>query len=185
MDTPNDPRIAALPAPPPEPAAHPGFAALPPAPVGPFSLPDFAKIVAAQRHARDPKLFQLLFTADEPFDVQVRRLNLADRAQIGDLPTAMQDRVVQFFDKTNRSAGGRLTLDRVVRNLGDSEDRNNLYCLIGFVSPRLVERDEDADPERGVWPLSAVDLRDRQRYFDACAGNDEAAARQFRPLPRG
>ncbi len=186
MDTDaTDPRIVTLPAAGSGPT-EPPLDALPAA-AGPFALPDYQKVVAARENDSAPRLFSLVFTAEEAFDIQAKRLNLSERAQIGDLPTAMQDRVVQFFDKINRAVqqDRRMTLERAMRNLADTEDRNNLYCLLGFIEPRLVERDEDADPERGVWPMSAIHLRDRQRFFEACNGNDEAAARQFRPIPRG
>lgn len=137
-------------------------------------VPSRGEVVAFRRKEETGLPFELRATLPG-FEATVKKLTLADRAQTGALPQAMQDRIVGVIDRGSRGGGDRrITSSKYLRSLGDNEELANCLCLVGFVSPRLVETEDELTDD--AWLLADVDLRDRLAYSSYVLGNDETAA---------
>ena len=125
--------------------------------------------------------FRLEYTGS---DALVRRVPLARLVTMSSISPTMQPIVLEVFgaitgnDDTLSTA---TTLDLLRKNdaLVDG------VCLLGFIKPRLVATQEEADAANDpyVWCIDEVDPRDRQAYFDLVTGPEAEAAKVLEPFP--
>jgi hypothetical protein len=154
-------------------------------------------IVAAGPEGPQTFKFDLISTSlrlgrpvDRPIKAQVRYLDLADRAEIGALPTAMQSRVLRALAAIGKGTPAidektdTLSIPQAFKNLEKNEELVNAYCVVGFVRPPLIWTEaERTGPDQVV--VTAVALKDRRAYAAICMSDDEAAAERLSPFPVG
>lgn len=114
---------------------------------------------------------------------KVRRLSIVDRMAIGALPTVIQDRVVFLINAARGSSSDNapLTLNRLMKSQGNNEDLANALCLAGFVYPRMVASEDEADNVESLY-IGNVSIHDRLAYLSWCNGNDETAGGRIEPF---
>ncbi|MDP9363120.1 MAG: hypothetical protein M3Q10_02610 [Chloroflexota bacterium] len=165
-------------------AAAPVANPVPPRP----PAPSRAAVLERRRKEREGDIdFEFKSTASGWFG-KVRRPSLADRAAMGAMPTAIQDRVVFQLNKNRPTPGENpdapLTAQRQMRNSGNNEDLANVLFLAGVVVPRVTEDEAELDGSNDVWLVTDFHLNDRLAFLQWCLGNDETAAGRVEPFRR-
>lgn len=118
--------------------------------------------------------------------VWVRLIDVFDRATILGLPSAVQRLLLKGVNASlgvRESAG--FDVNETLDVLDGIDEAADMACLRGFVRPRLVRTQEEADAanDPAVWPLSYVHPRDRKHYFRVVTGQEtevEAEMLRFR-----
>lgn len=151
---------------------------------GAATLPSAAEMRERRRREEDEG-----YPLELPHDgitVWVRIIDVFDRATIVGLPNAVQRLLLrgvnaQLGIREQQGFDVAGTLD-VLDGIDEAADT---ACLRGFVKPRLVRTQEEAnaanDPH--VWPLEYVHPRDRKHYFRLVTGQEaevEAEMLRFR-----
>lgn len=138
--------------------------------------PSRAEIIAFRQKEETEGIPFDLSSTMPGFEGRVKRLTLADRAQTGSLPSAMQDRVVAAINRNNQGGGSTsLSVSQYLRRLGNNEDMASPICLIGFLSPRLVETEEELAGLEDAMLLTDIDINDRLAYLNFVLGTDLTA----------
>lgn len=137
---------------------------------------------AKQREARG-YLFPLPYTGGE---ARVRRIPLAKLATITGLSGEMQSTVLEVFREIQQ--GGTFAVRNwqdLERNQRRQEDLANGLCIAGFVEPRLVESEAEADAanDPSVLWVEEIDIRDRLTYLQTVMNPDSEAAKAMAPFP--
>lgn len=76
---------------------------------------------------------------------RVRLLSIQDRAAIGRLPQAMQNKVNKMLTSGAQN-NGRIQTNDILKTLDDKTDVADAFCVIGFITPRLVATPDEVDP---------------------------------------
>lgn len=137
---------------------------------------------AKQREERG-YLFPLPYTGGE---ARVRRIPLAKLASITGLSGEMQATVLEVFREIQ--AGGTFAVrswQDLERNQRRQEELANGLCIAGFVEPRLVETEAEADManDASVLWVEEIDIRDRLTYLQTVMNPDSEAAKAMAPFP--
>lgn len=112
----------------------------------------------------------------------VRRLSFVDRAVIGAFPTQLRAAVKRAIGGEGvQQAMAQLSVEEM---LGEAADLSAAACRIGFLRPRLVEREDEIGDDPNAWLVSDVHPDDRMAYLEMCLGRGSAAAERLMPLFR-
>jgi hypothetical protein len=118
---------------------------------------------------------------------RVRLLSIVDRATISALPTAIQDELAFELNRKRANGSGAIrgpkAVAEMVSNLGNQEKIANAFCVLGFIKPRLVEREDDLDPD-DPYCLLVTDLHieERTSYLLRSLQVETAQARKLAPF---
>ena len=140
---------------------------------------------ARETKQRDERgyLFPLPYTGGE---ARVRRIPLARLATITGLSSAMQATVLEVFREVQQ--GGSFAVRQwqdLKRNQERQEDLADGLCIAGFVAPRLVETETEADDANDplvLW-VKEIDIRDRLAYLQTVMNPESEAAKAMTPFP--
>lgn len=113
----------------------------------------------------------------DDIDVHVKVLSVLERATLIGLPTEVQTMLLRAFNGDDLvPEQGKRTLDDMLNIMGIEEDMANEVCIVGFVWPRLVKTEAEADAANSadVWWLEDIHLEDRKKYLNLVMGRDAA-----------
>jgi hypothetical protein len=113
----------------------------------------------------------------DDIDVQVKVLSVLERATLIGLPTEVQTVLLRAFNGEDVVPdAGKRTLDDMLSIMGIEEDMANEVCMAGFVWPRLVRTEGEADVANSpdVWWVQDIHLDDRKKYLNLVMGRDAA-----------
>lgn len=121
------------------------------------------------------------------FDVRCRRLNMMDRAAIGQLPSDLQNEVWTQLKAAARNIA-KLQDDNVeARDINEALANNDkmlavadLFCKYGWIEPRVVLTEREEDTRAGVLWVGRFAPEDRIAYMIGCQDADSEQARHFR-----
>lgn len=117
---------------------------------------------------------------------RVRRIPLADLASITGLSSEMQATVLEVFREVQ--TGGTFAV-RKWQDLESNQARQkqlaNGLCVAGFIEPRLVETQAEADAtdDPAVLWVGRIDIRDRLAYMQTVMNPESEAAKALAPFP--
>lgn len=125
------------------------------------------------------------------FDVRCRRLNMMDRAAIGQLPSDLQNEVWTQLKAAARNIA-KLQDDNVeARDINEALANNDkmlavadLFCKYGWIEPRVVLTEREEDTRAGVLWVGRFAPEDRIAYMVGCQDADSEQARHFRTFRR-
>lgn len=119
-------------------------------------------------------------------DALVRHIPLARLLTLTGLSPTMLPIATKIYDIVNGTdlaiaEGNQLELLRKNDALVDG------VVMLGFIRPRVVETQAEADAANDpmVWSIDDVDPRDRQAYFDLVTSPEREAAKVLAPFPAG
>lgn len=117
---------------------------------------------------------------------RIKKIPLASLAMATGLSPTMHAEALAIFDELQANPDDPIVaLGGLARGLERQQLLYDALCILGFVEPRLVETEAEADlanDERIVW-IEEIDPRDRQRFGEMVTGGEEAAAAMLRPFP--
>ena len=147
------------------------------------------EVAQRQKHLRERgKLFELANTAPDSY-AQVRDLPLVNLISLGLLSPQMQSAVMMAFEQftalQNDDAVDALSFRDILSVSQMYEDMGRGACIAGFLHPRVVETEAEADLANApdvLW-VDEIDRKDQQRYLNACMNQDGEEAMALLPFP--
>jgi len=148
--------------------------------IGKQSLTLAQRLAKAKRATLPFRLTSMTDDDGEPIEARVTRPPLTLLMQQGKIPHAYRDvvseQIKKFGLKGIQDADSDTTdqmLDDIAKQYGVDmvtmmPDLVDATCIAGFVSPRLVLRQEDEDLERDVMCIDRIPVEDREAYYDWC-----------------
>lgn len=140
----------------------------------------FSKAKARERRERlaHGYLFPLTATGGA---ARVTKLNMTDNVVLRGIPTHLQGVVLRTF--RNGGSAPPKDWDGFLKDAEDSRQIANALCIMGFLEPRLVatEAEAEADPD-AVW-VEDIDIDDRIRFMRLSARLETEAAVGLVPFP--
>ena len=135
------------------------------------------------------KLHQTSISRGEPTYAEVRIVNLTDKTLIGTLPAGVRKLIERLFfagEVSGRGAKHKVAENRMRQGLSRLEEIGYAYAVAGFVEPRMVltQEEADADPD-AIWVGSgAIKLHDMTEFSRICEGDDNLAERRLEGFSR-
>lgn len=139
---------------------------------------------AREARAREERgyLLPLPYTGGE---AQVRRIPLAKLTSIAGLSGHMQSTVLEVFRDIQSGRGFDVQSWRdLERNQARQEQLANGMCIAGFIAPRLVESEAEADAANDphvLW-VGEIAIQDRLTYLQTVMNPDTEAAKALTPF---
>lgn len=140
---------------------------------GHAALPSAAEM--RERRRREEEEGYPLELPHDGITVWVRIIDVFDRATIMGLPSAVQRLLLKGVNASlgvNEKTGFDVT--ETLDVLDGIDEAADMACLRGFVRPRLVatQAEADASGDPNVWPLAYVHPRDRKFFFRVVTGQE-------------
>jgi hypothetical protein len=135
------------------------------------------------------KLHQTSIERGEPTYAEVRIVNLTDKALLGSMPTGVRKLVERLFfagEANQRGAKNKVAENRMRQGLRRLEEIGHAYAVAGFVEPRMVltQEEAEADPD-AIWVGSdLIKLHDMTEFSRICEGDDQLAERRLEGFSR-
>jgi hypothetical protein len=135
------------------------------------------------------KLHQTSVDRGEPTYAEVRIVNLTDKALIGSMPVGVRKLIERLFfagETANQRGKQRAAENRMRQGLTRLEEIGHAYAVAGFVNPRMVltQAEADADPD-AIWVGSGlIKLHDMTEFSRICEGDDQLAERRLEGFSR-
>lgn len=125
------------------------------------------------------------------FDVRCRRLNMMDRAAIGQLPSDLQNEVwtqlkaaAREISTLQEKGGEAKDINEALANNDKMLAVSDLFCKYGWITPRVVLTEREEDTRSGVLWIGRFAPEDRIAYMIGCQDADSEQARHFRTFRR-
>lgn len=115
---------------------------------------------------------------------RVRQLEMADKAALAWVPQNLRDKLAKVMALVNDpNAGGKVVsgteaFNRILKQAEDLEELANVFCIRGFMEPKLVRDDEDPGDDENTMNVSDLHINERVGYLN----NSIAAGRDIRIL---
>lgn len=138
-----------------------------------------ADVLARRQLEREGFSFKLFRTGTV---ARVRLVSLSDRATMGTLPTALQERLTKIFGKANAETGKARSFKEFLSGAETTLEMADLLCVIGFLEPKLVLTEADLESNPEAWVVTDLHPDERIAFFQVC--NDETAAEKLQPFHR-
>jgi hypothetical protein len=120
------------------------------------------------------------------FEVKCRRLQIMDRASLGFLPDALQNRVWEQLKQTQReiqkqqAAGAEPeNIQEALSNIDGQLKLADIFCEYGWLEPKVTRTQGAEDLAGGVLHVGRFAPEDRIAYLLACNDADSEQARHF------
>lgn len=148
-----------------------------------FHIPTYQDAVDRRRQEEEGFAFKLFRTGGY---ARVRFVSLADRASLSALPNRLQQRMIEIVQKDRPAGKGGdelMSAKEFFKAAENNLELADLFCMAGFIQPRLVLRPEDRDPNDPYsWPVEALHKDERIAFVRLM--DDEGAAEKLLPFPR-
>ena len=125
------------------------------------------------------------------FEVRCRRLNMMDRAAIGQLPSDLQNEVWTQLKAAAREVNAVQERGGEAKDINEALANNekmltvaDLFCRYGWIEPSVVLTEREEDTARGVLWVGRFAPEDRIAYMIGCQDADSEQARHFRTFRR-
>ena len=121
------------------------------------------------------------------FEVRCRRLNMMDRAAIGQLPSDLQNEVWTQLKAAAKEINALQEKGSEAKDINEALANNDkmlavadLFCKYGWVVPAVVLTEREEDTRAGVLWVGRFAPEDRIAYMIGCQDADSEQARHFR-----
>lgn len=117
------------------------------------------------------------------FDVtaRVKLPSFVNRAMINELPRDVQKIAAELMF-SNASTPGRVDpVSNMDRSTKRGREVANLYCVVGFVEPKVYFTQEEAEENNGVW-VEDIQFEDRWTFVRISDGADELGRQLISPF---
>lgn len=111
----------------------------------------------------------------------VRFPSFADKARIDALPTQLRKRAADLMFANPTTPGRVDPVSNMDRTTARGREVANLYCVVGWVEPRVFFTAEEADSAGGVW-VEDIPFEDRWTFVRISDGEDRLAAGLVAPF---
>jgi hypothetical protein len=148
-----------------------------------FHIPSRAEALAKRKAERDGFAFPLTITGGV---ARVRRITLVELAANDALPAAMQAVVLEAFNEANqRDPNAPMTWDVAKHNIQRQTQLARIMCISGFITPRLVESQSEADAadDPNVWWVDDLYRDEQVAYLNLCLSISQEDAAGLAPFP--
>jgi hypothetical protein len=129
-------------------------------------------------------LHTMSIEAGEKVGAEVKLVNLTDKTLLGAVPHNVREMIERLFFSAPASQRGNKANKRIRTDQTASRIRDvgYAYGCAGFVNPKLVLTEAEADPDNNVVWVGDIPLHDLTEYARICEGDDALAARRLEPF---
>jgi hypothetical protein len=125
------------------------------------------------------------------FEVRCRRLNMMDRAAIGQLPSDLQNEVwtqlkaaAREINTLQEKGGEAKDINEALANNDKMLAVADLFCRYGWIEPSVVLTEREEHTAAGTLWIGRFAPEDRIAYMIGCQDADSEQARHFRTFRR-